>query len=167
MRKPKIYLDTSVISHLKQDDVPDKMHDTLILWEEIKQGFYDVYISETTIAEIMEANESKRSIMLDYLTQIDYTILEIDENVKDFANKLNEQNVLSIKRLDDCLHIGCAVINSCNMIISWNFKHIVRVKTISGVRYISSILGYNEIIICSPSMIIQGVDSDGEACFKL
>lgn len=161
MRIPKIYLDTSVISHLKQEDVPEKMNDTLLLWEEIRQGRYDVYISETTIAEVMDAGEPKRSLMLDYLGQIDYTILSIDDNVKEFASKLNEEGILSAKQFDDCLHIGCAVVNNCNMIISWNFKHIVRVKTINGVRYISSILGYNDIGIYPPSMIIQGDDSDG------
>lgn len=161
MRKTKIYLDTSVISHLKQDDVPEKMNDTLLLWEEIMQGRYDVYISETTIAEVMDAREPKRSFMLDYLEQIDYTVLKIDENVKEFANRLNEEGILSAKRFDDCLHIGCAVVNECNMIVSWNFKHIVRVKTINGVRYISSMLGYNDIGIYPPSMIIQGDDLDG------
>ena len=161
MRKPKIYLDTSVISHLRQEDVPEKMNDTLVLWDEIKQGRYDAYISETTIAEVMEAHEPKRSIMLDYLEQIEYTILNINDTVKEFASKLNDKGILSIKQFDDCLHIGCAVVYECNMIISWNFKHIVRVKTINGVRYISSILGYNDIGIYSPSMIIQGDDLDG------
>ena len=33
MRKLKVYLDTSVISHLAQEDVPEKMTDTLKLWE--------------------------------------------------------------------------------------------------------------------------------------
>ena len=161
MRNPKIYLDTSVISHLRQEDVPEKMNDTLVLWEEIKQGRYDAYISETTIAEVMEAHEPKRSIMLDYLEQIEYTILNVNDTVKEFASKLNDKGILSIKQFDDCLHIGCAVVYECNMIISWNFKHIVRVKTINGVRYISSILGYNDIGIYSPSMIIQGDDLDG------
>jgi predicted nucleic acid-binding protein len=160
MHKPKIYLDTSVISHLSQEDVPDKMYDTLQLWEEIKQEHYKAYISETTVDEIMDAREPKRSIMLDFLEQIDYTILTIDENVREFAEKLNEKGILSVKHLDDCIHIGCAVVNSCNMIISWNFKHIVRVRTINGVRYISSMLGYGDVGIYPPSMIIKGDDFD-------
>ena len=45
MRKLKIYLDTSVISHLQTDDVPEKVAKTKELWVEIQQGFYDVVIS--------------------------------------------------------------------------------------------------------------------------
>ena len=31
------------------------------------------------------------------------------------------------KSFDDCQHIGVAIINECDCIISWNFKHIVNV----------------------------------------
>ena len=161
MNKMKIYLDTSVISHLKQDDAPDKMRDTLMLWEEIIRGDYDVYISETAILEVMDAREEKRLIMLEYLGKIEHTVLKVDEKVKKYAKKLNEIGVLTEKHYDDCLHIGFAVVNGCDMILSWNFSHIVRVKTINGVRYVNSILGYGEIGIYAPSMIIKGEDSDG------
>jgi len=162
LRKLKMYLDTSVISHLKQDDVPEKTEDTLLLWSEIKQGKFEVFISEITIAEVMDAAEPKQGIMLDYLNEIDYTVLRIDEDVRTFAGYLNEVGVLTAKRLDDCLHIGCAVVNNCDMIISWNFRHIVRVKTINGVRYVGSRLGYSDIGIYAPGMIISREDdTDG------
>jgi predicted nucleic acid-binding protein len=64
LKKQKIYLDTSVVSHLESPDRPDWMADTLKLWELIKKGVYEVYISNTTIAEINDCNEPKRSFML-------------------------------------------------------------------------------------------------------
>lgn len=39
MVKLKIYLDTSVISHLQQEDVPEKMQETRELWEQFKAAF--------------------------------------------------------------------------------------------------------------------------------
>ena len=42
MKKLKIYLDTSVISHLQADDVPEKMAITLKLWNDVKAGEYDM-----------------------------------------------------------------------------------------------------------------------------
>ena len=44
MRKKRIYLDTSVISYLRQEDAPTEMCDTLEFWEMLKLGKYDVYI---------------------------------------------------------------------------------------------------------------------------
>lgn len=155
MKKLKLYLDTSVISHLKQDDVPDKMADTLQLWEEIKAGLYDVYVSNITVDEIMESPIDKRMIMLNYLTEIEHNVVTIDEEMEYYANKLNEMGILSDKHYDDCLHIACAVISDCDYLLSWNFKHIVKVKTINGVRSISAMLGYKGIDIFPPSVLIE------------
>jgi predicted nucleic acid-binding protein len=57
MKKPRIYLDTSVISHLDAPDVPDKETDTRRLWEDIKTGKYEVVISDLTIVELEETPE--------------------------------------------------------------------------------------------------------------
>ena len=81
MRKLKIYLDTSIISHLYAPDVPEKQSDTLKLWEEIKSGLYEAYISEITVKEIMNTREPKKSVMLDYLAQIAYNFIEADDEI--------------------------------------------------------------------------------------
>ena len=52
MRKLKVYLDTSVISYLMQEDVPEKMADTRQLWEMFKAEKYEVYLSAVTLKEI-------------------------------------------------------------------------------------------------------------------
>ena len=64
-KKVKIYLDTSVISHLQASDAPERMTDTLRLWEDLKAGIYEVVISDVTIDEINDCSEPKRSFMLD------------------------------------------------------------------------------------------------------
>jgi len=46
LRKLRLYLDTSVISHLFADDTPDKMTDTNRLWNDCINGKYEIYISE-------------------------------------------------------------------------------------------------------------------------
>jgi len=134
------------------------MKDTLTLWGEIKQGKYEVCISERVFAEIADSNESKRAIMLEYLAGIEHTTVQLTNSVMEYAKRLSAEGVITDKHFDDCLHIAYAVVNNCDMIISWNFSHIVRAKTINGVRYISSLLGYKDIGIYSPSMIIQGDD---------
>ena len=52
MNKLKVYLDTSVISHLLQEDVPEKMADTRQLWKMFCSGKYDVYLSTVTLEEL-------------------------------------------------------------------------------------------------------------------
>ena len=155
MRKQKIYLDTSVISHLKQDDVPDKMLDTLTLFNELKNNSYDVHISEIVFEELLANEESKQVILLEYLSSLEYNLINIDNEIINYAKKLIELNILTHRHYYDCLHIASAVIKECDYLLSWNFKHIVRVKTVNGVRTVNSMLNYRNIDIYAPSSFIN------------
>ena len=137
MRKLKVYLDTSVISHLLQEDVPEKMADTRQLWEMFKAGKYDVYLSTVTLEEIADCPEPKRS------------------ELRKLAHKIIDMGILTNKSYDDCQHIAAAIVTECNCIISWNFKHIVNIKTIHGVRAITNLTGYKPIDILSPTVLLE------------
>jgi predicted nucleic acid-binding protein len=155
MEKLKVYLDTSVISHLTQEDVPEKMADTLKLWDMFRNGKYDVYLSTLTLEELSDCPEPKRSRMFKYLKQIDYTPIEITDGVSEIAQQLIDMGILTKKSFDDCQHIAAAVINDCDCIISWNFKHIVNIKTIRGVRAITTLKGFKPIEILNPSVLLE------------
>lgn len=154
-RKLKVYLDTSVISHLMQEDVPEKMADTRKLWEMFRQGVYDVCLSTVTLQEIDDSSEPKKSSLWQYLNQIEYETYDITEEVLSVARQIISMGILTKKSFDDCQHIGTAVVNSCDCIISWNFKHIVNVKTIRGMRAITNLKGYKQIEILSPSALLE------------
>ena len=155
MRKLKVYLDTSVISHLMQEDVPEKMADTLQLWELFLEGMYDVYLSTVTLEEVSACPEPKRSQLREYMAQISYTILDVTDEALNVAQKMIDLGILTPKSYDDCQHIGVAVVNDCDCIISWNFKHIVNIKTIHGVRAITNLEGYKNIDILSPTVLLE------------
>ncbi len=71
------------------------------------------------------------------------------------ARIIIEIGILTQKSFDDCQHIGAAIVGGCDCIISWNFKHIVNIKTIRGVRAITSLQGYKPIEIWSPSVLLE------------
>jgi predicted nucleic acid-binding protein len=155
MDKLKVYLDTSVISHLMQEDVPEKMAETLKLWDMFKDGKFEVYLSTVTLEEISACPEPKRSRMLEYLEQIDYTPIEIVDDMSEVAQQIVDMGILTKKSYDDCQHIAAAVVRGCDCIISWNFKHIVNIKTIRGVRAITNLKGYKPIEIINPSVLLE------------
>ncbi len=132
-RKYKVYLDTSVISHLLQEDVPEKMADTRRLWEMFKNGIYEVCLSTVTLQEIDDCSEPKRSGLWDCLNQIVYETYDVTKEALDVAHQIVAMGVLTEKNFDDCQHIGVAVVNNCDCIIAWSFKHIVHIKTIRVV----------------------------------
>ena len=71
------------------------------------------------------------------------------------AQQIIDMGILTKKSYDDCQHIAAAVIYGCDCIISWNFKHIVNIKTIRGMRAITNLEGYKQIEILSPSALLE------------
>ena len=155
MNRIKIYLDTSVISYLDQQDAPERMKETQEIWELFKKGQYEIYISDVVVYEINKCSMEKREILLDYLDQIEYTIIETDEGTVELAEKFIDFGFLKRKSYDDCRHIAAAILAGCDFIISWNFKHIVNIKTIHGVRAITNLTGYKSIDILSPTVLLE------------
>jgi len=160
MKKLKIYLDTSVISHLDAPDKPDWMGDTHKLWEAIQAGQYDVFISPVVMVELDECTEPKRSILLKWLSEIDYTELQANDEVLELAEKYLQSGIMPPKSARDRQHIAYACVYNCDMVISWNFKHMVNVKTISGVKGANALAGYKEMPIYTPTILISGGTDD-------
>ena len=154
-KKLKLYLDTSVISYLLQEDVPEKMEITNRLWKLFEDGKYELYLSDVTMKEIFECPEPKRSQLIRCLDDVDYTHIEISDNILDIAEQLVSMKILPAKCYDDCQHIAAAVECGCDCIVSWNFKHIVNIRTIRGVRAITNLKGYKSIEILNPSVLLE------------
>lgn len=160
MRKTKVYLDTSVISHLLAEDTPEKMMDTRALWDLFVRDGYEIIISNVTVAELTKCNEPKRSMLFAQLNRIAYTLVEESEEALSLTDSYMKFGVLRERSRDDCRHIAVASVENCQYIISWNFKHFVNINTITKVQAVNKLLGYPEIIILPPSMLIGGLDDD-------
>lgn len=153
--KIKVYLDTSVISYLDQQDAPVEMAQTREVWEKIKSGKYDVYISDVVLRELNECKEDKRNILLNYLKEIKFQTVEITDKTMKLAEKFIDLGVLKKKSFDDCQHIAAAIVSDCDIIISWNFKHIVNVKTIRGVKVVTTMEGFKDLLIYQPTALLE------------
>ena len=92
--------------------------------------------------------------MRNKLSEISFDLLEKDNQAESLANQIIELGILTNKSYDDCLHIAIAILAECNYIVSWNFKHLVNVKTINGVRAITNLKGFNSIDIVTPEMLL-------------
>lgn len=157
MRKLKIYLDTSVISHLQQEDVPEKMRETRELWEQFKQREdVEIVISRLVLNELYQCDKQKLSFMLNQLAQLDYTEVPITDSERKLADIYLQNGVLRKKSMDDLTHIATATLNDCRYIVSWNFKHFVNPKTINAINAINLTMDLPQIGIVSPSMMLGG-----------
>lgn len=156
-RQRRIYLDTSVISHLDASDAPDKMADTWRLWYRLEQGNdFEVFVSPVVQKEIYQCSEPKRTKMIKWLESLDYHELAEADLALDIAESFIQFGILSPKHYDDVLHIAYAVLAGCDCIVSWNFKHFVNVTTMDKVNAANLVNGYPPIKIVSPTMLTEG-----------
>jgi len=156
MRKQKIYLDTSIISHLHQLDAPDKMDDTFALWEHITDGLYDVVLSSVGFYELSKCSTEKQTVLAEFISQIRYQHIEVNDAILATAERFIDMGILTQRSHLDCQHIAAAIHAGCDLVVSWNFQHMVNVKTIRVARIVTAIEGYKDILICSPNMLIEG-----------
>jgi predicted nucleic acid-binding protein len=161
MKKMKIYLDTTAVSYLDQQDSPEKMQDTLAFWEFLRTKDCEVLLSSVTLEEIDRNAEPKRNKLKGFLSQIEYKEIKITEEIAGVANKLIENGTLTPKSFDDCLHIACSLVHDCTCIVSWNFRHIVNMRTVRGVKLVAAQTGYGLVtMICTPSYLMGGEGSE-------
>lgn len=154
-RKIKVYLDTSVISYLEQNDAPEQMRETREVWERLKAGQYDVFLSDVVLRELGDCRDAdKRNLLIGHLSEIKYRLIAVDNSIVNFAEKIVANGVLKRKNIDDCQHIAAAILSDCDIIVSWNFKHIVNVKTIRGIKVITTVEGYKDLLIYQPTALL-------------
>jgi predicted nucleic acid-binding protein len=158
--KTRVYLDTSVISHLDHPDAGEKHEITHRFWEEAKTGRYDIFISETVLREINRCDEEKRKKLLGYLEQLSFSTTVETPEIAQLGADIIRGGLLPPKSVADSLHIAAALDSECDYLLSWNMKHLTRVKTNNGIRLLTAGARRKPIEIITPQQlneILKGV----------
>ena len=159
MRKPKIYLETTLFNHYFDED-REAHADTVTLFKDIKLKKYEAYTSTYVIDELENANEPKRSNMLNLIEEYNITVLPADEEARALADIYINEGIIPVTHGYDSLHIACATINDLEYIFSLNFKHINRVKTKTMTSIINIRQGYKPITIASPMEVAENGEDE-------
>lgn len=156
MRVQKVYLETTIFNFYYTDDAPDKRQDTIKLFDEIKDGKYVPFTSFVALDELKRTkDDQRRENMLALITEYNVGILENNSGVFNLADIYIHEGIIPIKYRDDALHIAAATISEMHIILSWNFEHIVKLKTRHMVNPVNLREGYRTIDICSPKEVVE------------
>jgi hypothetical protein len=147
----KIYLDTSVIGGCYDDEFAEWSKKLI---EEFKAGLYIPVVSELTEAEIGNAPEQVQNVLIDLLKSNCEVLVETEESIA-LAQKYINVGILTSNFEDDARHVAIATTNSMDMIVSWNFKHIVHFEKIRWFNSVNLAEGYKLIEIFSPREVIH------------
>lgn len=150
MKKLRIYIDTSVIGGYFDDEFNA---DTRLLFDEFLREEYKLVISDLTVRELVNAPEKVSTLLRDL--KIDFEVIAVTQESIDLATLYINEKVVGQTSLDDCIHIATATIHKLDLLVSWNFKHIVNVIRIRGYNSINLRNGYSTLEIRSPKDLIN------------
>ena len=146
----RIYLDTSVFGGYY--DTEFELW-TKILFDKIKSGDYIVLFSKLTNAELAPAPKRVKDLVK-LIPKDSIEILEISDESKILAEIYIKESVVGKTRLADCIHIALATLNNADILVSWNFKHIVNINRIRGYNSVNYKFGHKILEIRTPREIV-------------
>jgi predicted nucleic acid-binding protein len=156
---PTIYLETTIFNFPFADDAPQYQTDTLRLFEEIKTGKFKPYTSEYVIRELdATVDEGKRTQMKKLIGDYGIIFLEQSDTIERLAAVYIAEEAVKQSYPTDALHIAAATVYGLDFIVSLNFQHILRRKTIELTELINYRMGYKKVGIYSPGEVIHEDD---------
>ena len=79
-----------------------------------------------------------------------FTILPVHEEARELARNYMSRGVFSAGMVEDALHVAIAVVSRCEMIVSWNFRHLVNRRRRALVNESNVLMDYPPIEILAP-----------------
>ena len=155
MKKQKVYLETTLFNFYVDEDKDDAHTDTVKLFKEIAAGKYEAFTSDYVTDELERAPVEKRDKMIGLFSEYGIKVLEPDPAASKLADIYVAEGVIPQKYRADGLHIAIATVNGLDMIISMNFQHIVKRKTVKMTGAINVLNGYQAVEIYSPMEVVE------------
>jgi len=149
--KPLIYVDTSVIGGYYDSEFE---LDTKLFFERIYNKEFLIYLSDISDAELTFAPERVRNLK-NSIPEECLTYVELDKRSRELAKTYINEEILGKASLNDAYHIAIASVHRLDVLVSWNFKHIVNYDKIKYFNSINLRLGYPMIDIRSPKEFIN------------
>ena len=147
----RIYIDTSVVGGFYDKEFDEG---TKLFFKRVENSEVILVVSELLLAELLRAPERVCNHLNKYSkTQIE--IVELTEESKLLADQYIAEKVVGATSKADCQHIAIATINKVDVLVSWNFKHIVNLKRIRGYNSVNLKNNYPMLEIRTPLEILE------------
>ena len=145
MKTQRIYIDTSVIGGCFDVEFAEWSNG---LTADFRNGIFQPLLSEVIAAEIGDASENVQSVYAEMMT-FNVETLTVGENSLELADEYQKRSILSPNFYDDGLYIALATVAQADLLVSWNFKHIVHFDKIRLFNAVNIEFGYKPLQIFS------------------
>lgn len=147
MSRMRVFVDTSVVGGCFDEKFAA---DSRRVLELARSGRLTVIVSEIILAELGPAPQPVRDLM-DALPRSLVEVQLITDDVVILRDAYLAQGILTRRWIEDATHVATATVARADALVSWNFKHIVRLDRIKGFNQVNLANGYGILTILSPA----------------
>jgi predicted nucleic acid-binding protein len=154
--KPKVYIETSVISYLTaraSRDVVVAGHQqaTQTFWERLESEF-DPFVSSLVVDEAEKGDVVLAAQRLAVIEN--FPVIENSRKAEVLAEEIIKGRGIPKEYPEDALHIALAAMAGMNFVVTWNFSHINNPFTRIVIRQIVENAGYSCPELVSPDELL-------------
>ncbi len=156
---PRVYLDTSVVGGCFDREFAIW---SLALVEDFRAGRLRPLVSTLLAAELEQAPAAVRALHLELIALAE-PALTLGDEAFDLADRYRAHRIVPERYQNDMLHIALATVGLADVVVSWNFRHIVRFDKIRQFNAVNLEAGYKPVAIHSPREVsTYGTDSPSD-----
>ena len=146
-----VYIDTSVFGGYFDKEFD---YETKRFFDKIFKEKITIIVSETCVAELQGSPTNVKDFF-EALPKEIVKYVELTDEVRNLADKYIEAQVVGKTNATDCRHIAFATVSNVDVLVSWNFKHIVNLERKRGYNSINLQEGYKTIEIVAPMEVFD------------
>ena len=146
MTGPRIYVDTSVLGGCFDVEFSTWSNGLL---EDFRRGLLRAVLSDVTAEEIGRAPATVQAVHQE-LVSLGAELVSVSAEVLQLVAAYEARAILGPRYRNDLLHIALATVAAVDVLVSWNFRHIVRLDRIQLFNEVNISLGRGALTIYSP-----------------
>lgn len=149
----RLYLDTSVIGAALDREDPRRVGVSRALLAAIAGQTHVGVISNVVQEELAQAPDAVKETMLAGIRDIEFELIVESEESRSLFSAYEALSVIPDRYRNDLRHVAVASAGRVDALVSWNFRHLVNVRTRRAVHSVNLRLGYPLIEIVSPEEV--------------
>jgi len=155
--KPKVYLETTIVSYLTarpSRDLITAAHQQITQqWWETQRARFDLFVAPPVMQEAQAGDPEAAARRVAALHGI--PLLALSAEAAGLAQALIEQGPLPDSAVVDALHIAIATVNGIHYLLTWNCTHIANAAIRSDIEDVCRARGYEPPVICTPEELLE------------
>lgn len=154
MKKPSVYLDTSVISaywHEGSDVLALARRVKTREWWEAERAFFALRGSAVVETELSDGRFPRQQDCLAMARRLNY--LPITSEARELFDRLIVERVVPANKPRDAFHMALAAVHQVDYLLSWNYAHMVNVIAQRMFEQVCRKLELHAPLLVSPESI--------------